>query len=105
MGGVYSFTWPNGLIAENGDILTIVKWNELLQYINSRTGSATSTDRDDNDISLTRYYGTEYEDGTWKIDRENGTGTGFVRDTATDVNNSGQASYTSAWSNRITLNY
>lgn len=102
---VVAWTGTSNLIAENGDILTTVKWNELVNYINNQNKSVINTDRDDNDINTTRYYGTEYDNGTWKIDRETGLWNAFNRDTATETTNPWQADYATAWTNRASLTY
>lgn len=128
----YSNAWT-WLVAENGDYITVPKWNELVTYVDTKlsrsellagtgvtltsSGSditistvveklAINTNREDSDLSLTRYYGTEYNDTTWKIDRETGSGTGTVRTTATNTNNAWFAwNYAWAWSNRVTITY
>ena len=124
-----AFTW---LIAEDGDYLSVIKWNELVFEVSTKltrtdlnawsnitiTGSGTAltinsagnltainTDREDSDLTLTRYYGTEYSDFSWKIDRETGTGTGIIRATATNLTNAGQANYSTAFTNRASLSY
>jgi len=102
---IFAWTWASGLIAENWDIITVAKWNDLLNYINLQTKTAVNTDRDDNDINLTRYYGTQYSDGTWKIDRETWSTNALVRNTATNNTNPGQTNYSAAWTNRTTLTY
>lgn len=98
------FTW-NGLVAENGDFLTTAKWNELLFLLNTKQDTTNATNRDDADMSVARYYGSSYTSGTWKIDRETGSGTGTIRTTATSAGNPAQADYATAWWNRATLTY
>jgi hypothetical protein len=73
--------------------------------LNTKQNTSDTTNRDDADMNATRYYGTSYTSGNWKIDRETGTGTGTLRITATDINNAGQADYATAWGNRASLTY
>lgn len=98
------FAW-NGLVAENGDYLTTAKWNELLLLLQNKQDSSNATNRDDADINTTRYYGTSYTSGKWKVDRETGIGTGTIRVTALSANNPAQADYATAWWNRASLIY
>ncbi len=99
---VSAWTW---LTAQSGDIITISKWNELVNLLNAKMPTSSATNRDDSNISWTRYYWAGYNDWTWKIDKETWTWTGTIRVTATNVNNSSQSNYSSAWTNRASLNY
>ena len=126
---VFAWSW---LIASDGDPLTFTKWNELVAYVDTKLesnniiagsnislslsgsditingnwgASAITSNRDDADIFTTRYYGTSYDDNSWKIDRETWSWTGTVRTVADAWNNASQANYWVAWTNRITLTY
>ena len=122
-----------GLEAEDGDILSFTKWNELIVYINTKLGveniiagdnitidvdgnnltlqwtpwpiTTLTTNRDDSDMTLPRYYGASYSDGTWKIDQETWSATQTQRLTATSENNPSQTNYSNAWIQKESLVY
>jgi hypothetical protein len=61
-------------------------------------------DVDDTGTGIT-YLGKATVDGLWLIERLTETGTDLAKDYANISNNSGQATYTDAWSNRLSLIY
>lgn len=101
---VSGFTWPNWLIAQNWDIITISKWNDLLNLINTKKPRTVSTNRDDANINTTRYYWSSYSDWSWEIDKETGSWTWTVVSTATNLTNT-WVTYSSWWVNRASLTY
>ena len=97
------FIWLQVFV--NSDDTLRKRWLSSWEQITLWWAESVSTNRDDNDINWTRYYGTSYADNTWKIDKETWSGTWTIRTTATNQNNPWQSNYSDAWLNRASLIY